>query len=926
MSDETESDPEVEQLRRARPGQRDLVARQLAARVRNALVDADVAPVRMGRFVVLERLGEGGMGAVYAAFDPKLDRRVALKVMHATEPAARDRVLGEARALAKLTHPHVVAVFDASDEGGELYIAMELVEGTNLRRWLADAKPTRDEVLAIMRDAGRGLAAAHAAGIIHGDIKPENILVGKGVVKVADFGLARQDRELSQTRGGTPGYMAPEQLAGGVANARSDQYAFAVTLHEALTGKRPGEGTRDALPPRLGRAIERALAASPAARFASVDELLAALAPPRSRRWQLAALAATAVAGVAVVVAATRSTDGDACGGGDRRIASALSGAPLAPRAARVVDSQAHAWATMARQTCEATQRGEQSAQLLDLRMACLDRKLDELVAVTTEIRRLPPDAQIKAVLGLSSLEPCADRDHLAGVLPAPAALRPRVDAFYKQLARTSARQKTLDYKAALAEAQQLVAAARELGYPPASADALTLLAKLQNFAGERDAADATLKQAMLVAAEAHDDELLAEVWSTRVFIAAEVGRLSDAIAYAEAAESVAARLAHPERARGAIRSYLGHVYLQQDRLVDARRSLEDAVHQLEQARGPNHPAVGEALTSLADVCQVQGDLAAATTFAQRAVAIFEAAFGRDHQDTALAAAQLGHIAAGAGRLDEALERYQDVLARLLASAGRDHLYTATAHHNVGDTLRKLGRVDEARRELEAARAIFERSGGDTDQSLNTRRALARLESDPVKRIPLLEDLLARQQKLLGPKSRTAIDTINDIGNALRDEGKLAEASKYFERALVGYEEALGPRHARVAIALSNLGEVAIASGKLRAAEQWCERALSIDEQALGKEHPDLAYDLTCLGEARLVRDRAAALVLLERALALRNAGKVGGEDLARTQFALARALPRTAVPRARELATTARGNADQQLARAIERWLAAHQ
>src|SRR5262245_35854404 len=189
-----ETDTDLDDLRRARPVQEDPIARRLEARVRAAVAGVELEPTRVGRFVVLERVGAGGMGSVYAAFDPKLDRRVAVKLLHASGDRARARVLAEARALARLSHPNVVAVYDASELGDELFIAMELVAGANLRAWLAAAGRARAEVLDVLAQAGRGLAAAHAAGLVHGDFKPENVLVGDGAIaKVADFGLARAD-------------------------------------------------------------------------------------------------------------------------------------------------------------------------------------------------------------------------------------------------------------------------------------------------------------------------------------------------------------------------------------------------------------------------------------------------------------------------------------------------------------------------------------------------------------------------------------------------------------------------------------------------------------------------------------------------------------------------------------------------------------
>src|SRR5690349_17448959 len=193
----------------------------------------------VGRFVVLQRLGEGGMGVVYTAYDPELDRKVAIKLLKSAEEG-HARLLREAQAMARLQHPNVIAVHDVGTlPGNRVFVAMELVAGATLRGWLKAAPRAWREVIAIMRQAGVGLAAAHDAGLVHRDFKPDNVLVGDdGRVRVMDFGLARlgaADPELSSgshdtgplstpltmagTVVGTPAYMAPELFKGTSAEA-----------------------------------------------------------------------------------------------------------------------------------------------------------------------------------------------------------------------------------------------------------------------------------------------------------------------------------------------------------------------------------------------------------------------------------------------------------------------------------------------------------------------------------------------------------------------------------------------------------------------------------------------------------------------------------------------------------------------------------
>lgn len=282
------------------------------------------APSRtIGRYRLLEALGSGAMGAVYAAYDAELDRRVALKLLRpdtgADREAARERLLAEARALARLQHPNVVAVHDAGREGDEVYVAMELVAGRTLGDWIAAEGPTWQRTVRAHLEAARGLAAAHRAGLVHRDVKPRNLLVGDGGrVRVADFGLAGAEREPGVA--GTPAYMAPEQHAGAPADARSDQFGLAVSLYEALHGHRPfagdsgaevarsaragvirGPGHR-AVPGRVLRVVVRALSAAPDDRFRTMDDFADALegAIGAGRRREL--ISAAAIAGAAVVV------------------------------------------------------------------------------------------------------------------------------------------------------------------------------------------------------------------------------------------------------------------------------------------------------------------------------------------------------------------------------------------------------------------------------------------------------------------------------------------------------------------------------------------------------------------------------------------------------------------------------------------------
>ncbi len=304
-------------------------------------------PVRIGRYVVIKRIGAGGMGLVYAAYDDKLDRKVAVKLLrpgHARVSAfARQRLLREAQAIARLSHRSVVQVYEVGTHDDEVFIAMEYVEGSTLKQW----QPSRDwrEILARYRDAGHGLCAAHGAGIVHRDFKADNVLVRASdlAVRVVDFGLARTDGSIAgavQTDDGgeaadvtgalasslthsgvvmgTPAYMAPEQHAARETDARTDQFSFCASLFEALYGYRAFAGEHldelranvlggkvepapryTAVPPEVHRVLARGLCVDPAQRYPTMEALLAALrlpAPARPWRRVAWAIALTAAA------------------------------------------------------------------------------------------------------------------------------------------------------------------------------------------------------------------------------------------------------------------------------------------------------------------------------------------------------------------------------------------------------------------------------------------------------------------------------------------------------------------------------------------------------------------------------------------------------------------------------------------------------
>lgn len=362
-SSRTPDEKDEERKRRLRerpPGASGSVTKQM---VKRALFPRKSHPVTIGRFNVLRQLGQGGMGVVYACYDDRLDRRVAVKVLRAdlvrANKSAEARLFREAQAMARLTHPNVVTVHEVGETDGTLYVAMEFVAGTSLDVWLKKSRPWTEIMTAFMQ-AGRGLAAAHKAGLIHRDFKPQNVMITEeGTIKVLDFGLARATdggvreewltsepsgseassshllRPLTRTGVllGTPAYMSAEQHRGEVATAASDQFSFCVSLYQGLYGQLPyatdslevlkqevqagkiaPPPPRSVVPQRIYQALRRGLAPEPEQRFGSMTELLAALErDPMRRFWRGAALVGTLVVSGGVSAALVDANQVEVC-------------------------------------------------------------------------------------------------------------------------------------------------------------------------------------------------------------------------------------------------------------------------------------------------------------------------------------------------------------------------------------------------------------------------------------------------------------------------------------------------------------------------------------------------------------------------------------------------------------------------------------
>jgi tetratricopeptide (TPR) repeat protein/tRNA A-37 threonylcarbamoyl transferase component Bud32 len=887
------------------------------------LFGASAAVTAVGRFRMLQRLGQGGMGTVYAAYDDHLDRKVAVKLIRPSrieDTAVRERTLREARALARLSHPNVVHVYEVGEIEDQLFLAMEFLAGPTLRHWL-DETPNRDwrETLRVFRQAGEGLAAAHAEGIVHRDFKPHNAMFGVDRrVRVLDFGLARIDRtddprsdaildgsspvEEGLTASGmllgTPAYMAPEQLEGKHADARSDQFGFCVALYEALYDERPFAGRTlaeliravtnaqiqeprgGAVPAWVRRVLLRGLARDPTQRFESMRALLDALGDDpvyRRRKWWAVTLLTGLLGGTVWGTWHAVQVDASTCEGFEARLegvwddarraevqaaieATKLSYAPDTwVRVEERLDEYTRAWVAARSEACEATHQGEQSGELLDLRMACLNERLQHVratVDVLAAADETVVNKAVEAVVGLPTLERCADVDALTAELPPPEdpAVAARVVELDEQLIEASAFEKAGKYAEGLTLADAVVRDAAVLGYEPLQVRAWLQQGDLQWRAGDDAAAEATLEQSYEAAVGLQMAAEAASASASLVWVVGnQLDRHHEGRRWAKDAKPWA-RAAGTDEALATYFNDLGAVARNEGKYEEARGYHERALAIREKAVGPDHPNVAIALINLGNVAKDEGKYEKARAHLERALAISEKALGPGHPNVARTLTNLGNVAENEGKHEEARAHLERALAIFEKALGPDHPDVARILPNLGIVVDSMGKYAEARGYFERALAIREQAGD--------------------------------------PDHLEVAVLLNGLGSVAENEGKYEEARGHFERALAILEKALGPDHPNVASVLTNLGVVARKQGKFKEARGYHERALAIREKALGPDHPNVASPLVGLGQVMLGEGNPSeALPLLERALTIRTATEVGPTDLAETRFVLARAL-----------------------------------
>jgi eukaryotic-like serine/threonine-protein kinase len=829
---------------------------------------------QLGRYAIGGLRGIGSMGVVYAARDAELDRAVALKLLRNAAGAGaaevgRARLVREAQALARLSHPNVVAIHDIGVHENEVFVAMELVEGAALDEWLHAGARTPAEILDVIVGAGRGLVAAHAAGLIHRDVKPENILVGTdGRARMTDFGLVRvaasdesplpatgDDRvgtgaaasHLTRTGSllGTPAYMSPEQLSGLAVGHASDQFSFAVTLYEALYGERPFRGNdlvslrervvagvveiphrRNAIPARVRRALRRALSVDPRRRYPSMDALLADLGGDdrRARRRVGVVAGASAAAALAAAAALWIGAGGNGeppCAGAASKLegvwdavrrgaverafiasGEAYSGDAFA-RVARGLDGYTGAWVAMHTDTCAATAvRGEQSAEVLTLRMACLGKDLDltrQLVDLFMP-RGFTGTAQaVIAVDGLPRLAECADIAALRAAAPLPVdpVRRARLGALDARVAEIKARWLIDDFATVRQAAPGLVAEASSIGYAPMSAAVLLLAGEVESVSGAARAAEDKLYQALWAAEAANDSEQVALAW---IRITRVVG-------------------------------------VEQQRYAEGERLLRNAEQAVERATAIS-PSAGTALrvallSMSGTFAYAKGDDQVATARASEALALEEQHFGRDTARAATLHDSLTKYKAAMADPSGALVENQRALAIAEQRFGTGP-YLVKFHGSAAFVLLAQGKHTDAVSAFERALAIAAQVfTTDTPQVgvLLGALAMAHQSLDHYDRAdPLLQRALAIFVKTRGAESGEASVALRRLGVSAQYRGQLADAQSYFERSLAISERIQGPAHIEVAQNLSVLGEVLVARGQHARAVPLLERAVSIME------------------------------------------------------------------------------------------------
>ncbi len=888
-----------------------------------------------GRYLILQQIGSGGMGAVYAAYDPVLDRKVALKILHdrVASVEAEQRLLREAQAMARLSHPNVVAVHDAGTHDGRPFVAMEFVEGRDLASWLKAADRGWREVVEVFAAAGEGLGAAHRAGLVHRDFKPSNVMVGSdGRVRVTDFGLARAagvrteegltlppqppsrssadmasssplETPLTQDGWvlGTPTFMAPEQALEGRADQLSDQFSFCVSLYLALYGRHP-LGTFESIPEyvarlslgrveppppghsvpaRLHAVVVRGLSMSPEDRFPDMDDLLDALrADParRRRRWLAAGLVAACVAAAVALAAGWWVHRRQLCVGGPARFAEVWNDQRSEALAGYFAEVAGRFGAeTAAAVAARLDGYGDSWAGVY--RTACEATRLrGEQSAALLDRQMACLDRRLREVDHLLALLEGADRDLVAAAFDAVIGLRsPAVCGDTAALVE----------RMPLPEDAGLRARVDELGGELAAAEASRLAGDYQGCL-DRLAGAAEASRGVAY------PPLLAETLVAKGYIEAELGQADEAEASLREALAAAERGRDDRAAALAASNLLWVAGYLRDRFDEAEQwgALADAkVARL----GGDERLAADLADTRASVLLRAGRYDEARAVQERALELLLRIHGPDSLDAAMAMTTMGHVLSSIGEYEAAVERYRRALEIKEAVVGPSHPTVAATAVSLAQAYGGLGDNERA--------------------------------------VELSRRALAIQEDAFGADDPQLAVALNNLAYGLEGLGLYDEARAAHERSLQIVSRAWGPDHPQLAYTWLNLSSLERRTGHLDAALDAARRAGEILMAAYGPDHPLYAYAANNTGVFLMLLGRASEGVShLEKALAIRSQGASDPVLLEVTRFNLGRALweagqqdrGRRLVRRSRDALATMGERAREDL-EAAESWLAEH-
>ncbi len=856
------------------------------------------------RYVVKAMLGRGGMGTVYLARDLSLDREVALKLHRAG--SGSERLHREAMAMAKLAHPNVVAVFEVATVEDRLYVAMEYVRGETLRGWLAAAPRTWRPIIAMLLETGKGLVAAHAAGLVHRDFKLENVLVGDdGRPRVGDFGLARVgaspsttfrrhapallerdvatleterapgntplDVNMTETGAlvGTPAYMAPEQLAGDSVDARCDQFAFCVVAWECLFGKRPFSGktitalhiaieqreiqrpTKTDVPQRVRMVLERGLATDPGARYPDMAALLVALrdaAAPRTRKRL--ALAAVAVAGIAAITVPTvmllgQRRDEAACAAAGDEMLRVFDGARRDQIRAAFTSTGSPSAGIAFERASDVLGR---YTKVLATRATSACRGLDEPARVTAARRECLADRR-RELAAFTELLTTADKPLVQRVPSAVWSLYDPEPCDDTQTllarARTSTESMTQEQAAELRRLKALSDAGR---YEAAIAG----LTPIVNDA--RTAGNASLELAALL--ELANAESNLESPNTRAHLDRAVALAESLGRDLDAAQSYAA-----------LASFAGTV---SQEYAEAHRFIGLARAKLQRLGGKNPALRGDLLMTEAQILLDDNRLGEAEGAMRQAVATMEQAYGNAHPKLGAALGTLSQIERAQRKEAESLVTSTRTLEVLERSLGADHPTVAGAHMNLAQGLMATKRYSEAREHLLRADIVFARVFGDFHP---TRAAIAgnlggleQLQGNWDAALVASRRAVAILEKLQGPDSADVSGARRDVARELVLAGRTAEAIAEQTRALAILDKLGADGEGRMVSGLTELATFELEAKQHDAAIKHAERALALAKKRPADANPVELADAQLalangLWESKRDRARARALV-----------------------------------------------------------------